>query len=132
MDQDGKPTVLVVEDEQPLAKIITQKLQKRGIEVVTSRTVEQSLEYLSDVPNIKVIWLDHYLLGHEDGIDFLHKVKTADSRWRNIPVFVVSNTATADKVNTYIELGVEHYYTKSDNRLDDIVDEVCKKFDISE
>mgnify|MGYP002624598174 CR=1 FL=1 len=121
----NKATVLVVEDEQPLSKVIRQKFEQKGVSVVVSRTVEQSLEYLAEIDTIRVIWLDHYLLGQESGLDFVGRIKANDSPWKSIPIFVVSNTATAEKVNTYIELGVEHYYTKSDNRLDDIVSEVC-------
>ncbi len=39
---------------------------------------------------------------------------------------MVSNTATDDKVKTYLKLGAEKYYTKSDYRLDYIIDDIKK------
>ena len=51
-------TILVVEDERPLVKIIETKLEKHGFNVVTARTVDQGFEYLKEIGNIDAIWLD--------------------------------------------------------------------------
>lgn len=125
MEKPKELTVLVVEDEKPLQHAIQDKITKEGCSVVTARRVDQAIAYLEDVPKIDVIWLDHYLLGEEDGLDFVVKVKESD-KWKDIPIFVVSNTASADKVKTYLKLGVTEYYTKADNRLDDIIAEIKK------
>ncbi len=117
-------TILVVEDERPLADAIKAKLEKSDFVVVTSKTVEQALNYLDDSGVVDAVWLDHYLIGKEDGIDFVTKLKEKDGKWRNIPIFVVSNTAGPDKIMSYIQLGVNKYYTKSDYRLDEIISEI--------
>jgi len=122
---EKKTIALVVEDEQPLLDAIKIKLEKSGFEAVTARSVEQALNFLQDIEKIDVIWLDHYLLGKENGLDFVVKLKN-DETWKKIPIFVVSNTASADKVKTYLELGVEKYYTKADYRLDDIIGDINK------
>lgn len=119
------PIILVVEDEKPLQEAIKIKLEKNDFDVVTARSVEQALNLMNDLSKIDVVWLDHYLLGQEDGLDFVAKIKNSE-KWKGIPIFVVSNTATADKVRAYLELGVEKYYTKSDYRLDDIIGEIKK------
>ena len=117
-------TILVVEDERPLAEAIKTKLEKSGFAVVTSRTVQQTLDYLEDIGVVDAIWLDHYLLGKESGLDFVTKLKTSDGRWKNIPIFVVSNTASPDKVQSYLRLGIHKYYTKADHRLDEIISDI--------
>ena len=122
-------TVLVLEDETPLQKAIKNKLESGGCHVVTARTVQQGLNYLDDLEKIDAIWLDHYLLGQEDGLDFVAKIKSDDSKWKDIPVFVVSNTATQEKMQAYIKLGVDKYFTKADNRLDDIISEIKNSLD---
>lgn len=116
--------VLVVEDERPLAEAIKIKLEKTGFTVVSARSVVQALDYLKDQVHIDAIWLDHYLLGQENGLDLVTQVKEDDSKWKNIPIFVVSNTATAEKVQSYLRLGVNKYYTKSNFRLDDIIKDI--------
>lgn len=124
--KNAMPTVaLVVEDERPLLSAVAKKLELNGFEVVTARTVGQAVNYLEEVEGIKVIWLDHYLVGKENGLDLVVKIKN-DPRWKNIPIFVVSNTATPEKKHAYIEFGIAKYYVKSDSRIDDIVADIKK------
>jgi CheY-like chemotaxis protein len=119
-----KHTILVVEDERPLLEAIQAKLEKGDFEVVTARTVKQALDYMEDLKKIDVIWLDHYLLGKENGLDFVGRVKSEDAPWKSIPIFVVSNTASPDKVKAYLRLGVNKYYAKADSRLDGIAADI--------
>lgn len=121
---DTKHTVLVIEDERPLLKAIKTKLENNDFEVVTARRVEEALKYLKDRADIEVIWLDHYLLGQENGLSLLANLKQEEGKWKEIPVFIVSNTAGAQTVQSYLRLGVEKYFTKADNRLDDIVEDI--------
>jgi len=114
-------TILVVEDERPLLEAIKTKLENNGLEVVTARTVAQALAYLEDLKTVDGIWLDHYLLGREDGLDLVTKLKSEDSVWKHIPVFVVSNTASEEKVKAYMQFGVDKYFVKSEFRLDQII-----------
>jgi len=123
-------TILVVEDEQPLVDAIKIKSEKSGFKVVTARTVEQALDYLKEEIKIDVIWLDHYLLGKENGLDLVAQIKDENSKWKDIPIFVVSNTASPDKVKSYITLGVSKYYTKADFRLEDILNDIKKHLEM--
>lgn len=122
-DNKESKNILVVEDEKPLLEAIRIKLEKNGFSVVTARTIEQAWGLLEDLDSIVVVWLDHYLLGKENGLDLVVKIKN-DDRFKTVPIFVVSNTATQDKVKSYIALGVNHYYTKSNYRLDQIIGDI--------
>ncbi len=124
-----KKTILVVEDEKPLMDAVKRKLEISGFYVVTARDVEQALGYLEDLEKVDLVWLDHYLLGKENGLDLVTKMKTEGSKWKNIHIFVVSNTATPDKVDSYLHLGVDKYYTKADYRLDDIIKDINLVFE---
>ena len=117
-------TALVIEDERPLAKIIQAKFEKGGFDVITARTVDQGLDYLEEVPGIDVIWLDHYLPGDKNGLDFVAKIKSPGSKWVKIPVFVVSNTASNSNVRSYLQLGVTKYSVKAEHRLDEIIEDI--------
>lgn len=116
-----EPAVLLVEDERPLLEAIQKKLELSGFSVLTARTVKQAMGYLEDVKKVDIIWLDHYLVGKETGLDFIVKLKEENSPWKKIPVFVVSNTSTPEKVESYLRLGADKYYTKSDYRLDEMI-----------
>jgi len=121
---EDKKTILVVEDEKPLMDAVKKKLEISGFYVVTARDVAQAIGYLEDLERIDLVWLDHYLLGKENGLDLVAKMKEEGSKWKNVHIFVVSNTATPDKVNTYLHLGVDKYYTKANYRLDDIIKDI--------
>ena len=118
-------TILVVEDEMPLQKAIRIKLEKNNFSVVTARNVKQAINHLKDIEGIEAIWLDHYLLGKETGLDVVVKLKD-DKNWKKIPLFIISNTASPRKVQNYIKLGINKYYTKSDHRLDQIISDITK------
>lgn len=117
-------TILVVEDELPLLEAIRVKLTKSGFDVVTARSFEQAKNHAQDIKGIDVIWLDHYLLGKETGLDFIAWCKADGSPYKHIPFFVISNTASPDKVQTYLRLGAEKYYVKAEKRLDAIIDDI--------
>lgn len=118
-----KPTILVIEDERPLVAAIKMKMERSGLDVVTCGSVAQALGYLQEIKKVNAIWLDHYLLGKENGLDFVAKLKN-DVRWESIPIFVVSNTAGPDKVQSYMQLGVKKYYVKAEYRLDQIISDI--------
>jgi response regulator of citrate/malate metabolism len=122
-----KKVILVIEDERPLAEAIKLTLEKNNFEVVTTRTVSQAKDYVNDIEKIDVIWLDHYLIGKETGLDFVSWCKNdKNPKCLSLPIFVVSNTASADKVTTYMSLGVNKYFIKSNHKLNEIIEEISK------
>ena len=124
MPKKHNKTILVVEDEMPLLEVIKKKLQLNDYSVVTARSVNQALEYLKEMGDINIIWLDHYLLGEKNGLDFITELKSTRSKWKHIPVVVVSNSAGPEEIKKYKELGAERYYLKAETRLEQIVDDI--------
>ncbi len=118
--------ILIIEDEEALYKAIKKKLDNLGCNTLTARSVKQALDYLEEGVQVDAVWLDHYLLGGESGLDFVVKVKEPDSPWHNIPVFVISNSSSGDKVEAYLKLGVSKYYVKAEHSLTEIVEDLKK------
>lgn len=118
-------SILIVEDEKALQNAISKKLELSGFQVHACRTVNDALDALNSNASIHAIWLDHYLLGESTGLDFVAKVKS-DDQFKKIPIFVVSNTASPEKVRSYIRFGISKYYTKADHRLDEIIEDLKK------
>lgn len=123
MSQDRK-VILVVEDEIPLQDIVKIMLKKKNIDVVTARTVDEAKDKVNSLDRIDAIWLDHYLLGKENGLDFMAWCKANNSKGKDIPVYVASNSAKLDQVITYIHLGAKEYFVQSNHRLDEIIDRI--------
>jgi response regulator of citrate/malate metabolism len=87
------------------------------------------LKHLEKLEHIDAIWLDHNLLGAEDGLDFVTKFKANGDRWSTVPIFVVSNTSDTDLVKTYAKLGVKHYYIKAEHKLEKIISDITASLD---
>jgi DNA-binding response OmpR family regulator len=140
-----KKSILVIEDERALLEIVNTRLGKKGFEVMTARSVDevfnatldknglgiisassvqQALDYLDDLENVDAIWLDHNLIGKENGLSFVKKLKANGATWKNIPVFVVSNTEKSEIVKSYLDLGISKYYIKSNHKLDEIIADI--------
>ena len=149
-NKSSKKTILVIEDERALLSVINAKLEKSGFEVITARSVDQvfnsnfekknpddisirtitqALDYLSNLATVDAIWLDHNLLGKENGLDLVVKLKANGGQWKKIPIFVVSNTENPETIQSYLDLGKSTYYVKSNHRLDTIIGDIHSFFD---
>jgi len=117
-------SILVLEDEQLLLLAIQKKLRLNGFDVVTARTVNQGMEYLQEIGDFDVLWLDHYLIGPKNGLDFVFELKKKGSIWKDIPIFVISNTAGPNEVEEYLKLGIIRHYVKAEWKLQDIIDDI--------
>jgi len=116
-------TILVIEDESLLLQAITKKLTLTGLNPVSATSGEQAIDYLNNLPELPdVIWLDYHLKGM-DGLAFLEKIKE-NPKWKDIPVVVVSNSASPDKVHHMLALGANKYILKAEYRLDQIIETV--------
>lgn len=112
--------IMVVEDEPLLLEAIGTKLKKEKIDSILCFGGKQAIDYLSnneDLPD--AVWLDYYLKDM-DGLSFMGVIKQ-NPKWQNIPVVVVSNSASTDKVGNMLALGVKKYLLKAQYRLDDII-----------
>jgi DNA-binding response OmpR family regulator len=119
MDED-KIRVMVIEDESILLDAICRKLEAVGFKAIPCLTASAALEYLMGnniLPD--AIWLDYYL-GDMNGLDFMNRLK-ANSTWSQIPVIVVSNSASMEKQSAMLEIGVKRYLLKAEYRLEDII-----------
>jgi CheY-like chemotaxis protein len=65
------------------------------------------------------IWLDYYLKDM-NGLAFMQELKQ-NPKWADIPVLVVSNSASPDKVSNMLGLGAKKYILKAEYRLDEII-----------
>ena len=121
-----KPVIMVIEDEELLLQAITKKLKLSNLDVIACSNGHQAIDYFNNLKNKPdVIWLDYYL-GDMDGINFMEKLRS-HKELVNIPVLVVSNSASPDKVHRMLALGAKEYFIKAEHRLDELVTEI-KKF----
>ena len=123
MDEKKKLKILILEDERQLAKAVREAFSARGFEPIVVSTVADGFTELKNQKSVDVIWLDHYLLGTGNGLDFVIELKN-HPEWRMIPIFVVSNTSSSTNIRSYIQLGVSNYYTKADYDINQIINDI--------
>src|SRR3989344_720869 len=120
------PVAMVVEDERLLLEAISKKLEIDGVTAISCSSGEQAIECLNtslELPD--AIWLD-YQLKDMDGIQFMGQLKKKEA-WAQIPVIVVSNSASEDKVHSMLVLGAKKYFLKTEYRLDELIP-IIKQF----
>ncbi len=120
MNDISKP-ILIIEDEPGLLEAVRLKLTKEGFPVLGCTTAEEAEELMAKTEP-SLLWLDLFLPGIP-GIEFLQKLR-ADEKWKKLPVIVVSNSGSPEKIRQSRELGVETYFVKADWKLEEIIDVV--------
>lgn len=113
--------VLIVEDEEILAKVLKEKLEKANFDVKVSIDGEEAL---LDVKNWKpnAILLD-LMLPKKNGLDVLKELKE-DNFLKNIPIIITSNLSDDDSIKKGIKLGADDYFVKSEHPINEIVEKV--------
>ncbi len=102
-------TILIVEDDQNIAKLVRYNLEKAGYRVFVTITGEDALEQLNR-QLVDLIILD-LMLPKMDGLETCRRLKD-DSRLLSIPVMIL--TARGEEVDRVVgfELGADDYVVK--------------------
>jgi len=120
MDKTTKAEILVIEDEEMLLSAILKKLEASGYDAKGFTSATEAIEYMEKSGSIpSSVWLDYYLKDM-NGIEFMEKLKSREE-WSEIPVLVVSNSASEQKVSAMMSMGVKKYFLKADNKLEEII-----------
>lgn len=116
-------TILLIEDDKSLNKIIAMKLENAGYCVISRETAEEALPYLEkELPDL--VWLDLYLPGM-DGFEFLKKIR-GNSKTKDLKVVIVSVSGSSKKIELAEKYGVADYFIKSNYKIDELVSLVTK------
>ena len=104
---DGRTTrILLVDDEQPIQKLLSYPLEKEGYEVVSARDGQEALATF-DEGQFDLVVLD-IMLPKVDGLEVCRRLRAKSS----VPIIML--TAKAEEVDKVIglELGADDYITK--------------------
>ena len=116
----GKPTVLIVDDEQDLVMMIKIKLESEGFRVIEAYDGEEALEKVKEKPDL--ILLD-IMMPKMDGLTMLEKLRE-DSWGKKVPVIILTNLSSGAEMSRSAEGGVSGYLVKTDWKLDDVVKKI--------
>ena len=112
MDTTGKKTLLVVEDDLALRKVLVDKLSDEGFIVLEAADGESGLEQALE-HHPALILLDIFM-PRMDGITMLSKLRTYDSWGKNVNVIVLTNSTEAQTIATVSGFGATDFLIKSE------------------
>ena len=120
-----KLNVLIIEDEELLLKVIEKKLTSEGIKFTSVKTGKEALDHLLKTKTLPdLIWLDYYL-PDMNGLELMKKLREL-TKFDEIPVLVISNSANDETVSKMMELGIREYIIKAEYRLEEIVKKISE------
>ena len=112
---------LIVEDEEVLAKVFQEKLEKSGYEVRVAGDGDAALTVAASFkPDVIVLDL---LLPKKSGFEVLEALKK-DQMLKMMPVIVVSNLGEDSDIKRALSLGAADYYVKSEHPINEIVEKI--------
>ncbi len=107
-------TILVVDDEPDIVKVVTKMLAGEGHEGIPAYSGEEALEKLEEIkPDL--ITLDIMMPGI-DGFETLKRIR-GKKETSSIPVVIISVKADESDIVKGLELGANDYFTKPYNRV---------------
>jgi len=115
--------ILIVEDEEILAQMYKERLEKEGFEVFLASNSKKGLK-LAREEKPDLILLD-ILLPDEDGISFLKELRK-ESSISEILVVALSNYDDPKSKKDAFSLGVKEYLIKTDYTPKQVVERVKK------
>lgn len=115
--------ILIVEDEQTLAKALKEKFDRFGFETKIVADGESATPMIQEYsPNLIILDL---ILPKKSGFEVLEALK-ADEKLKRIPVVVVSNLGEDENIKKAFAMGATDYYVKSQHPLNEIAKKVKK------
>lgn len=123
-----KKAILVVDDEAPVTKALSDKLTREGFDVLVAKDGEQGLK-MSLEKNPDLILLD-IIMPRMDGMTMLAKLRE-DERGKTIPVIILTNLNADDAVTRGVVRDTPAYYlVKTDWTIDEVVRKVRERLGI--
>ena len=118
---NNKKTILVVEDDKSLNKIIILKLKEAGFQTISVEDAESAFKFL-DGNKPDLIWLDIYLPGM-NGLEFLRAIRNHPNL-KDMKVVIVSVSGSNKKIQEAKQLKALDYFVKSNYKIEELVEKV--------
>ena len=104
----SKPLVMLVDDEVPFVEIMTKRLEKRSLQIISAYDGQEALEKLDKNRNVDVVILDVKMPGM-GGIEALREIRKTHPL---IEVIMLTGHATVETAIEGMKLGAYDYLMK--------------------
>ena len=110
--KNGKPQVLIAEDDRFLGNVLKTKIQQEGFDVRLVADGEEALAQINAAP--PDILLLAVIMPKKNGFDVLAELRLKKGG-TDIPVIILSNLGQEDDVKRGLALGAIDFLVKSDH-----------------
>lgn len=120
-------TILVVDDELPVRKLLNDKLIKEGFDVLLAKNGEEGLEMaITKKPDLIILDI---VMPKIDGLTMLKKLRE-DQDSKECEVILLTNISGDENLSKAMEYGVYDYLVKSDWKIEDIINKIKAKLSL--
>ena len=113
--------ILIVEDEEILAKVLQEKFEKEDFKTVLAVDGELAISLAKSTrPNLIILDL---ILPKKSGFEGLKELKD-DPELKTIPVIVLSNLGQDEEIKRALALGATDYLVKTQHPIKEVIEKV--------
>ena len=121
---ETQKTVLIVDDDDKLTKVLGDQLERAGIKALTAKDGEEGLRSAT-VNKPDLILLD-VMMPKMNGLQMLEKLRE-DSWGKDAKVILLTVVDQPDVLSKAVELGGFEYLVKTEWKIEEVIDRVKKK-----
>lgn len=127
MKNKNARTILLIEDNKDLLKLLTETLEQEGFSTLTAENGAEGLAVaLGKHPDL--ILLD-IILPDIDGLEVLGKLRE-DAWGKSALVVILTNVSNSERVSAAVEKGVFDFLVKEEWKLSDVVSKVKERLGV--
>ncbi|MDD5489529.1 MAG: response regulator [Candidatus Moranbacteria bacterium] len=121
--------ILIIEDELPMLKALSEKLSREGLSTLEARNGQEGLDMaLKTKPDLIILDLFMPVM---DGKAMMEKLRQ-DEWGKKVPIIILTNLNPDDKtLNEIMASGPSYYFIKSKWQLEDLTEKVKKELNVS-
>lgn len=114
-------TIVIVEDDAALIKVLSQKLEQEGFAVISAVDGETGLRLIEkNKPDLVVLDI---ILPRKSGFEVMEAMHAAPEL-ASIPVVVLTNLEGKQDIQRMTELGVKYFLVKAEYSLEEIAKKI--------
>ena len=118
-------TILIVEDELSLLRVLEQKFRQQNFTILTAKDGLEGLT-LARTQHPALILID-IIMPKMDGIAMIKEIRGEDGWGKEVPIILLTNLVDTEKADAAAEHNVHDYLVKANWTLDDVVKKVKEK-----
>lgn len=126
---EKKITVLIVDDDENLIEIYSQKLTSEGFVVITASDGEEAIHKIKEnFETLDLVLLD-VVMPKMDGYDVLEKIRSSWGKYKKIPIILLTSLSSPEDRERAKELGADRFFVKPERTPSDLVKEIREFLD---